>query len=109
GVDGVRCFLLKRAGETSKFTSIIELTTGFYADWSEYRQAMRFTYATTADVTNAVATVTHIGYGVADGDGTLDVYTIEDPSRDIVSPSNGDWFWKFYANKTRNERFTIPA
>ena len=109
GVDGTRCFLLKRAGETSRFTSIIELTNGFYADWSEYRQAMRFSYATTTDINNAAAQVTHIGYGVPDSDSRLEVYAIDDPTRDIVAPSNGDWFWKFYAVKVRTERFTIPT
>lgn len=109
GVDGVRCFLLKQAGETSKFTSILELTDGFYADWSEFRQAMRFSYATDADVDDETAAVSHIGYGVPDGENRLEVFAIDDPARDIIPPSNGDWFWKFYATKVRNERYTIPG
>lgn len=107
--DGTRCFLLKRSGETVKFTVIAELLNGFFAEWDGFREQMRFTYATAVDVTDTFAAATHIGYGVPSDDGKVEVYVIPEPLRDIVSPGNGSWEWKAFADKVRNERFTIPT
>lgn len=106
--NGTRLFLLKRSGETIKFTVITELTSGFWAKWSEYRGQMRFRYAGTADVNDEFATATHLGYGVA-VDGQLEVYEIDPESRDFSPPDGASPFRSYYAVKVRNERFTIPT
>jgi hypothetical protein len=44
--DGTRAFLLKRGGQTEKFSVVQELTAGWQAKFNEYRGQMVFSIAT---------------------------------------------------------------
>lgn len=112
--DGTRCFLLRRAGDTSKFAVVRELTAGYRAKWNGFRGQMSFSYATTeTDIADVFARSTHIAYGVPDGSAKLEVYEIaaadDQSGRDIVAPDVSSVYWKAYTSKIRAERFTIPT
>ncbi len=105
--SGVRLFLLRRAGETSQFTAIREVTSGYWVRWSDFRGQMQFRYAGTTDVDDDFAIATHLAYGVPNGNDEIEVFEIDAESRDMVSPDGASPFRKYYANKLRHERYTI--
>lgn len=106
--DGWRCFLLKRAGQSSQFEVVQELISGVYIKFSEYRSQMLFRYATTDDAfSDKVFQTSDIAFGVPNNDDEIEVFTIEDGSRDIISPNASNPFWKLYGTKVTEERFTV--
>lgn len=105
--DSVRCFLLKRAGETSQFTPVKELISGYFVEWSGFREQMQFTLADdTYSYNNDVAQTSHIGYGVPNA-GKIDVYVISNDTRDRVQPDVNSPFWKLYGTRVPSLRYTI--
>lgn len=107
--DGVRCFLLRRAGETQKFTVVRELEAGFLAEYDSFRGQMRFSVGSAEDLDDDFAAATDIAYGVPTEAGQMEVYSLgTGDERDVVSPIDGRG-WRAFATKTRHERFTVPV
>lgn len=108
--ENARCFLIKRAGETSRFTIVLELASGWYFRWNEYRQAMRLAYATRSEAfADFAAQTSYFAYGVPDADGVIDVYKTDDDQRDKVPPNGANPYWKFYLLREAGERFIVPV
>lgn len=108
-LDSARLFLLKRGGETSRFTVVAEVEKSFWSRWSEYRQASVFMWASNDDWLDRVSAVSHIGFGVPDTDERIDIYEVIPESRDWIAPNAANLVWKLYGQKVRHERFTIPV
>jgi hypothetical protein len=106
--DGVRCFLLKKEGQTQRYVVVQELTSGYYVRFSEYRQQMQFRIANDdSGITDAIAQSSAIGYGVPNGDGKIDIYPVSPELRDRVPPNGSSPFWKLYGDRKAEIRFTI--
>ena len=103
--DSVRCFLLKRQGETSQFTSVKELTAGYFVEWNGFREQMQFSVAGDS-YNNDFAQTSHIGYGVPSS-GRIDVYVISNDTRDRVQPDVNSPFWKLYGTRVPSLRYTV--
>jgi hypothetical protein len=101
-------FLIRRGGETGRWSVIAEVTAGFWSRWSSFREQTVFMWADAADEwMDRVSITTHVGFGVPDETGRVDVYEIANDQRDRVPPSGGNLFWKLYGTRRSNERFTI--
>ncbi len=109
GRDNVRMFLLKRDGQTKAFVSIAEVTVGWQVKFNEYRGQMAFRVATIDDdFADDIAQASYIGYGVPDDDDEIEVFSIDPDRRDVIAPTGSSVYWKVYAAKVANERFTVP-
>lgn len=111
-LDGVRCFLLKREGQTKRYSSLVELTTGHRVKFDDSRaESGLFRYATT-DLTfrDTWAQTSHIGYGVPDDDTKIEVYSFADGEKDTIDPDGSSVYWAGRIVKVKNERYqiTIP-
>lgn len=99
------CFLLKRT-EFSASWSAVEVTSGFFSEWNNYREQTQFSFATTdTDFRDEFAKATHIAYGAA----TLDVFEIQDDAKDKIFPDGTSPFYKAYAVRDGRERYTPEA
>lgn len=108
GRDGERMFLLKREGQTKRFTPIAEVTAGWQVKFNEFRGQMVFRVATTdATFADDIAQASYIGYGVPDGSSQIEVFSIDPDRRDVVAPAGSSVYWKVYAAKEPKERFTV--
>lgn len=106
--SGSRCFLLKRGINSGSLSSVAELTSGWFVEFSEYRGQFKLLYATTdPQFADTIAQTSFIAYGVPDSDNEMDVFQIDDAQRDIVPPAGTNPNWKVYVGKVPNERFTI--
>lgn len=106
---GERFFLLRRAGETSRFSVVFEVEQGFWSRWSEYRERSIFMWAdNSAEWPDRVAQTTHIAYGVPDENGRLPVFQIGDDQRDRLTPAGANLFWKLFGVRDPAVRFTVP-
>jgi hypothetical protein len=104
-----RMFLLKRSGETQRFTVIDEITSGFWSRWSSYREQSVFMWAdASGEWLDKVAQTSHIGFGVPDADAKIDVFAISPDQRDRLAPSGANLIWKLYGIRAAAERFAIP-
>lgn len=105
--EGVRCFLLKRSENSDAFQST-EVENGYYSEWSDWREATVFSFATTEDdFADIFAAATHIGYGVPDADGEIEVFAFVEDQIDKVMPDGTSPFYKGYARKDAKERFKV--
>lgn len=103
---GVRCFLLKGAGETQRLEPVQELTRGWHVKFNEYRGALVLSIANSDINRDLIALTSYIAYGVPIGD-KMDVYVI-DPSRiDVYEPTVENPFWKLYGTKDSRRRYQI--
>jgi hypothetical protein len=112
---GQRCFGLKRAGETKRFTAVLELTTGWNLRWSEFRgQPVLEIAAVETDpdsptFRDAFAQMTHWAIGVPDGTGAInEVYAMDPERKDVKPPTVDNVFWKVYLTPVVLESYT-PA
>jgi hypothetical protein len=106
--DGARCFLLKRKGQTKAFDGFFEITTGWNVKWNEYRLQMGFKFATTdAEFADKIAQASHIGFGVPDADDEIDVFAINPDRKDVIPPDGKSSYWKVYADRSAEERYTV--
>ena len=104
-----RLFLLKAAGQTSAFEVIEELTFGFWSRWSEFREQTVFLIADNdGSLKDKFAQMSYIAYGEGETDGKLSVFAVSADSRDRLPPSDANVFWKFYTERQKDRRFTIP-
>jgi len=105
--DGVRFFLLGQSGQTGKYALVEELTTDFFVEWSEWRQAMFFAVTRTEpEFINTIAKTTAVGYGVP-VDSKVDLFTVSPDLIDRIPPDGLDAFWKLYGTRKAHDRYTI--
>jgi hypothetical protein len=101
-----RCFLLKRAGQTSSFAKVGEVASGWFYKFDEYRGQVKLAIATTSDdFSDLMAQTSYVAMGVPAGDGSFDVYSIDPSRRDIVPPDGTSPFWKVFITKEPIERY----
>jgi hypothetical protein len=106
--DGIRCFLLRRGENSGSLNSIREVENGFFSVWNAYREQTQFEFATTDETfADDFAQATHIGYGVPDDDGEIEVFEISADARDRITPDGVSPFFKAFAGKDGAERFTV--
>ena len=107
-IDGTRCFLLKRGENTSAFTSLGELTTGYRVRFDDNRsESGLFRHATTTlSFRDTWAQCTNIAYGVG---ATLEVYEFAQAEKDSIDPDGSSVYWSGRIVKIPNERYTIPV
>lgn len=106
--DGIRCFLLKRAQSSGNFSVVAEVQDGFFSEWSNYREATVFSFATTDDTfADSFSQATHIGYGVPDSQNEVEVFVFVADQIDKVVPDGTSPFYKGFARKDGKERFTV--
>ncbi len=111
--DGARLFLLKRGGQTSQFSVIAEITSGWQAKFNLFRMQMTFKFAGTEDAfADQISQTSWIAYGVPVENPTdtfkMETFSIDADRRDVIAPNGSSVYWKVFAAKT-NELFTIPA
>ena len=105
----VRMFLLRRAGETQRFAVVAEITDGHWSRWDTFREQTTFIWASSdAEWTDLVAQTSHVGFGVLDDLGQIDVFVISPDQRDRVPPSGGNLLWKLYGSRDGTLRFQLP-
>lgn len=107
-MPGVRCFLLKRTGNSGSFTLIAELVNSRWARFSEYRGQYQFQYATNDEsFKDKFAQMTHIAFGVPDADNQIEVFVKDPTQNDVISPVGSNLIWKAYVSKVETERYTV--
>jgi hypothetical protein len=101
------CYLIKRIGQTKRFSIVLQPLTGWFVSWDKFRESMVFRYAT-ADTAFAdiLAQSSYLAYGLPDGDGAVDIYEISPDKRDKVPPSETNPSWKIFVIRFDEERFT---
>jgi hypothetical protein len=101
--DSTRCFLLRKRQHAGGYESILEVTSGFFSEWSSYREQTRFSFATTDSAfENSFARATHIAYGAG---SSLDVFAIAEDQRDKIFPDGTSPEFKAFGTRVTNERF----
>lgn len=106
--ENTRVFLLKSAGQTEKFTVVAEITSGWMIEPDEYRGQMVLYIATNEiGFENQFAQTLFVGYGVADADNDVDVFSIDPDRRDVFPPSAISPLWKVYLTREAAMRFRI--
>lgn len=103
-LSGVRMFLLKRSGQTKKFTSVVELTSGWFVLFDrEFRDEIKLMYATLdGNFGDVLAQASFLAFG----SGTvLDVYSFD--GKDPIPPNATSPSWRIDATREAKERFTI--
>ena len=104
------CYLIKRDGQTKRFTVVIDLVTGWFVSPDKFREAFSLRYATAdASFGDKLAQSSWIAYGTPNADGEIDVYEISPDKRDKVPPSETNPSWKVFVQRFDEERFTIPG
>ena len=94
-----RLWLLKASLTSDAFDDVCEITSGWFFEYDEFRQAMRIKIAKNYDeLTEAMDESTHIRIesGVED-DVRSDIYRIR--TADTVPPLGTDVFWKLFAER----------
>lgn len=104
--DGVRLFLLKRAGQTEKFAIVREVTGGWFAAFDkQFREELKVSVATLSEsFADELAQCSFLAYGSTD---LLDVYKFD--KKDAVQPVVTSPSWKIHAVRVENERFAVPV
>jgi len=108
-LDGTRCFLLKRAGQTKAFSLIgSELTSGFLVQFDENRsESGLFQYASSQAFEDTWAQSTHVAYGVPDDDDLIEVFEFVEGEKDTINPDGFSPFWSGRIRKVENERYEV--
>jgi len=101
---GVRLFLLKRAGQTEKFSVVKEVVSGWHASFDkQFREELEVSVATLDDAfADEIAQCSFLAYGNA---SMLDVYQFG--KKDAVGPNATSPSWKIFSTRAESERFTI--
>jgi hypothetical protein len=95
-----RLFLLKRGGHSDAFTSIREITEGWYYK----RSTDEFSIASTdTDFFDDWREATHFGYGTT---APFDVYEMDDAQKTETQPNEASPFYLTVATLDRDESFT---
>ena len=109
-LDGVRCFLLKRTGQSgTKYTNLLELTAGWRIKFDDNRaESGLFRYATTDidAVRDIWAECTHIAYGVPSS-AEIEIYAFADGEKDRIDPDGSSVYFAGRIVRLPQERYTI--
>lgn len=103
-----RLFLLKRAGQTKKFSVIREVIVGWFVGFSDRREQLKIMIAASdfAVFADHFAQTSFVAFGAADAAGEFKVYNIDLDRGDKVSPSGNEPYWKIFVSDIPMERFT---
>lgn len=114
-LDGVRCFLLKRDRQSKFHTPISEILNGWRIKFDDHRAESGLLRVATADIAefrDIWASASHIGYGVPDDLGKIEVYgfakTADGIEKDAIDPDGSSVYFAGRIIRESNERFTIP-
>lgn len=108
-MPGTRLFLLKRAGQTKRLAVVAEIVGGYWVRWSSFREQTQFRMASnSAELEEAVAQTSHIGFGEATAE-EIDVFAVSPDQRDRIAPTGASPFWKLYGTRQANERFNLSV
>lgn len=103
------CFLIKREGQTKRFSVVLKLETGWFVSWDKFRESMVLRYATESDsFADKLAQSSYVAYGTPDGENQIDVYEISPDKRDKVPPTETSPNWKIFIERDDEERFNLP-
>ena len=104
-----RAFLIKRQGQTKRFSVVLELTTGWFVSWDRFREAFGLRAAAAdASFADKLAQSSYLAYGTPDADGEIDVYALSEDKRDKVPPTETNPAWKIFVERDEKERFAVP-
>lgn len=104
---GARLFLLKRAGQTRKFTIVASITAGWNVVFDkEFRDEMRVAIATSTDISNNIAQSSFVAYGIGTTGTEIDVFSFE--KKDSTRPNATSPSWKIHCRREAVEFFVIP-
>lgn len=105
-IDSVVCKLLKRGENTSAFTTLATLTSGYRVKFDNNRsESGLFRHATTdLAFRDTWAQCTHIAYGVG---SSIEVYEFAEGEKDNIDPDGSSVYWSGRIVRIPNERFTV--
>lgn len=119
---GQRCILLKRAGETKRYSVVEELLIGWNIRWSEFRNQFVLEVGYTEPDPTApvfrdlISQTSHVAIGAPDYKvpltsplGYLDLYVTDPERRDLKPPTVDSPFWKVYLTRLGNERYLLTS
>lgn len=109
--DGIRCFLLKKSGQTQKYIAVTELTSGYRIKFNDNRaESGLFRHATrTAGFRDLWAETHAVAYGVPNDDDEIEVYSFVPNEKDSIDPDGSSVYWSGRIVREPTERYTIPA
>ena len=106
---GAKLFLLKKAEQTKRLTVVAEIQTGWFTVFDrEYRDEMKASIATAADISDHVAQSSFLGYGIGEPGDELDVFSYSNEKKDATRPNATSPSWKIHCKRDPALRFRIP-
>jgi len=108
-LDGTRCFLLKREGQTKRYEQNGELTSGYYVRFDDNRSEgglFRYTTTDVATFRDTWAETHAIAYGVP-ASGLLEIYNFAEGEKDKIDPSLGSVYFAARLIRVPEQRHTI--
>lgn len=103
-----RCILLEGGLESGRLRPVIELESGWFTYFHDYRAQMVLKYSTTStEFANQIARSSFVAYGTPNSQGFIDVYMIDPEQRDVIPPSTQNAFWKVYMTRVAKRRYQI--
>src|SRR5687767_9702024 len=94
--SNAKVYLLKREGQTKRFSVVLEVASGSFVSFDKFRDSMILSVATAAaNFGDIQAQSSYIAYGEPDGAGSIDVYEISPEARDRIPPTETSPAWKF--------------
>jgi hypothetical protein len=109
GRDNAKCFLLKRDSKQQTFTSLSELTSGYFIEYGQVRDDITLNYSTTTDEGNTWAETTHIAFGVPDGNSEIYLYEIVNDQKDGITPNFLSSEFRAFASRVIKERYAVTT
>jgi hypothetical protein len=94
---GQSVVLLKASGTEKEFEDVLEFSSDWFLEYSEFRQAFRLQIARDESIAGSIAVATHVRVGD-------DVYVIR--NADTVPPKGADVTWKLFCDRfAQREQF----
>ena len=109
GRDNAKCFLLKRDSKSQNFTQLTELTSGYFIDYGQVRDDIILNLSTTSDEGNTWAEMTHIAFGVPDGNSEIYLYEIVNDQKDGITPNFLSSEFRAFASRVIRERYAVTT
>lgn len=114
-LDGVRCFLLKREGQTgTRYTSIAELTEGWRVKFDDNRADSGLLRCAVVDIDSfrdSWAECSLVAYGVPNDDDEIEIYEFASSDagveKDKIDPDGSSVYFAGRIVRLPQERFTI--
>lgn len=106
----VRCFLLKKATESSRLIALLEVTRGHRGKYNDFRQAQRVELGLDYEgLSDTIAAASHFAYGAADLSNSFDVFVIDPDRRDVIPPDGDNPSWKIYGVRDAKVRYSLEV